>query len=283
MLDQITPLILTYNEEQNIGRCLDALRWARDIVVVDSFSDDGTLAIISRYPQARVFQREFDSHQAQWSFAVKNTGINTEWVLALDADYLLGEDFVAELRNLTPIQTIGGYRSRFNYCIQGEVIKSGVYPPVTVLYRRQLATYGQDGHTQRLIIEGDIELLKARLFHDDRKPLSRWVRSQQTYAMLEANKILQTDPKRLSFPDRVRRLRLIAPIAVLFYCLIYKRGLLDGWAGFYYAFQRMFAEVLLSLYLLEHGFELKPRAIGAKAELAERPNSSAAAEKAHAS
>lgn len=251
MLNQITPVVLTYNESPNIGRCLDGLSWAHDIVVVDSFSSDDTLAIISRYPQARVSQRLFDTHAAQWTFALRETGIATEWVLALDADYCLSEAFIAELRGLAPIPTTVGYQAPFNYCIHGRVLKSGVYPPVTVLYRRDLASYIQDGHTHRLLIEGNVERLKTRISHDDRKALSRWLDSQQQYSILERNKILGIDPSQLSFPDRIRRLRILAPLAVLFYCLIYKGGILDGWPGLYYAFQRTLAELMLSLYLIE--------------------------------
>jgi len=247
---------------------LDGLRWAHDIVVVDSFSNDDTLAIISRYPQARVSQRLFDTHAAQWSFALRETGIATEWVLALDADYCLPEAFIAELRELAPTPTTVGYQAQFNYCIQGRIIKSGVYPPVNVLYRRDLASYIQDGHTHRLLIEGNVERLKARISHDDRKALSRWLDSQRQYSILERDKILGTEPHELSFSDRLRRLRIVTPVAVLMYCLIVKGGVLDGWSGFYYAFQRMLAELLLSLYLLEHDFGMKQPA--PKPELAER-------------
>jgi hypothetical protein len=73
---------------------------------------------------------------------------------------------------------------------------------------------------------------------------------------LEAKKILAGDSAGLSKADRIRRLRLVAPLAVLCYCLIVRGGVLDGWAGFYYAFQRTFAELLLSLYLIEHDLSL---------------------------
>src|SRR5258708_7588126 len=82
MLDQITPLILTHNEAPNIGRTLAELSWASDIVVVDSFSDDETLEIVSRFPQVRVYQRQFDSHENQWNFGLRETGIDSEWLLA---------------------------------------------------------------------------------------------------------------------------------------------------------------------------------------------------------
>ena len=57
MLDHITPVLLTYNEEQNIGRTLSRLKWAKDVVVVDSGSTDRTLTIIAAYPNVRVFKR----------------------------------------------------------------------------------------------------------------------------------------------------------------------------------------------------------------------------------
>jgi glycosyltransferase involved in cell wall biosynthesis len=84
-IEKLTPLILTYNEAANIGRTLKRLEWARDIVVVDSISQDETLRIVADFPQARVFQRRFDTHVNQWNFGMQETGIATDWVLALDA------------------------------------------------------------------------------------------------------------------------------------------------------------------------------------------------------
>ncbi|HSL54262.1 MAG TPA: glycosyltransferase family 2 protein, partial [Pyrinomonadaceae bacterium] len=186
MLDQITPLILTYNEAPNIARSLGALSWANDIVVVDSFSDDDTIKITHLFPHVRVFQRAFDCHRNQWEFGLKETGISTPWVLALDADYVVSDELIAELKTLTPEPQTAGYRASFVYCIKGRKLRSGIYPPVTVLYRRDAATYVQDGHTQRVAIEGAIEDLRAPIFHDDRKSLKRWFSSQSRYTELEA-------------------------------------------------------------------------------------------------
>jgi glycosyltransferase involved in cell wall biosynthesis len=252
MLAEITPLILTYNEAPNIGRTLARLHWAREIVVVDSFSNDETLAIVEAFPQARVYQREFDCHEKQWSFGLRETGISSDWVLGLDADYVLTEEFSAELQTLQPAPAVNGYRAKFVYCVNGKRLASGVYPPVTVLYRRARASYTQDGHTHRLVIDGAVADLRAPILHDDRKSLSRWLEAQSRYTKLEAEKLLSASPESLSWTDRVRRWRVIAPAAMLFYCLIVRGGLFDGWAGFYYAFQRALAELMLSLYLLDH-------------------------------
>lgn len=246
MLDQITPLVLTYNEAPNIVRSLGALSWATDVVVVDSFSDDDTVKIASSFPRVRVFQRAFDCHRNQWEFGLKETGISTRWVLALDADYVLSDDLIAELTNLAPDVRTAGYRANFVYCIKGRKLRSGIYPPVTVLYRCEAATYVQDGHTQRVAVEGAIEDLHAPIFHDDRKSLKRWLNSQAKYTELEAQKLRAADPAQLDLADRLRRWRFVVPPVMLVYCLFVRGGILDGWAGFYYAFQRAMAEAMLS-------------------------------------
>ena len=245
MLDQITPLILTYNEAPNIARTLSELSWAKEVVVLDSFSDDQTVEIASAFPNVRVVQRGFDCHRNQWEFGLKETAISTPWVLALDADYVVTEELISEIETLQPENSTAGYRAKFIYCINGKKLRSGIYPPVTVLYRRESATYVQDGHTQRVALNGTIEDLRERLLHDDRKPFRRWFNSQSRYTELEAQKLRATDPRELEFADRLRRWRFIVPPAMLVYCLVVRGGILDGWAGFHYAFQRAMAELML--------------------------------------
>ena len=251
MLDAITPVILTLNEEPNIARTLAALAWARDVVVVDSGSDDATLEIARRHANVRTFTRAFDSHAAQWNHAIGATGIASEWILALDADYVLTPELVEELRALVPGDGIAGYRTRFVYCVDGKPLRASVYPPALTLFRRGRGRYDQDGHTQRLRLDGAEGLLRHPIRHDDRKPLARWLASQARYMKLEARKLAAAPPGSLDFPDRLRKAIVVAPAAVLVYLLLVKGLLLDGRAGLYYALQRATAELLLSLHLLE--------------------------------
>src|SRR5262245_4284537 len=219
MLEQITPVILTYNEAPNIGRTLEMLSWARDIVVVDSFSDDQTTTIIERTPQARVIQREFDCLANQWNFALTKSSVTTEWVLALDADYLLTTELVKELSHVQPTSDVRGYRANFVYCVNGQRLRGSAYPPVTVLYRLEGARYRQDGHAHRVVIEGTIVDLRSDIIHDDRKSLSHWLRSQDKYMQLERRKLLESPLQDLGWSDRIRRLRVVAPFAIFLYCL----------------------------------------------------------------
>ena len=250
MLDQITPVILTYNEAANIERTLAVLDWAREIVIVDSYSDDQTFALARRNPRAQVFQRVFDCHASQWNYAIKETGITSEWVLALDADYVLTPEIVEEIRHLTPAKNIAGYFARFIYCVNGKRLGSSIYPPVTVLYRREQACYSQDGHTQRVELRGEVLNLTAPILHDDRKSFQRWLRGQSSYMKLEAAKLTRSRLRELGWADRVRKLKIIAPIGVLFYCLFARGLILEGRPGIYYSFQRMLAELILSLNLI---------------------------------
>jgi glycosyltransferase involved in cell wall biosynthesis len=252
VLTDITPLILTYNEAPNIARTLERLHWARDIVVVDSFSDDETLDIVRRHPQARVLQRKFDTFQAQWNHALDAGAIHTDWVLALDADHVLTEELVQEIAALRPDPDVTAYRVRFRYCVDGSPLRGSLYPPSTILWRRDAARFVQDGHTQRIHIEsGRVEPLVRHALHDDRKSLQRWLRSQERYAEEEAQKLSRHALSELSWPDRVRRVPLVAAPLVGAHCLLLKGCMLDGRPGLKYAAQRVIAELMLSLKLLE--------------------------------
>src|SRR6266581_2185529 len=127
MLSQITPLILTYNEAPNIERTLSRLAWAARIVVVDSFSTDETCDIVRRFPQAEIVQRKFDEHTTQWNFGLVQ--IKTEWALSLDADYVLSDELVTELKSLTPVEGVNAYFASFKYCVHGRRLRASLYPP----------------------------------------------------------------------------------------------------------------------------------------------------------
>lgn len=248
-LSSITPLILTYNEEPNLARCLARLGWAREIVVVDSLSKDATKALAAQHPNVRFLERPFDNHTAQWNFGLDQ--IRTEWVLSLDADYILSEGFEQELGGLQPAAALAAYAMAFRYCIQGHPLRGTLYPPRLGLFRRAKCRYVQDGHTQLLHADGPTAALHTPVLHDDRKPLTHWVWSQDRYAKLEAEKLTRTPTSLLGLNDRIRKTIVLGPPVVLFYTLFVRGVILDGWAGWFYALQRALAETLLSLRLLE--------------------------------
>jgi len=250
-LDEITVVMLAHNEEENIERALVGVEWAKRIVVVDSGSTDRTAGIVRRFPRAEIVVRHFDNHQNQWNFGLDVCGESSKWILALDADYIVDGAFRNELAKLTPPPELSGYCASFCYCINGRPLRGNLYPPVTVLYRRAGARYIQDGHTQRVMLPGSVQPLQAPLYHDDRKPLSRWFASQQKYARLEADHLLAMPTEKLSRVDRIRLMGWPAPPLVFAYTLIVKRCILDGWAGWLYVLQRTIAEAMIALEIVD--------------------------------
>jgi glycosyltransferase involved in cell wall biosynthesis len=247
-LDQITVLILTYNEEANIGRTLDALGWATNILVVDSGSSDATLAIVRRHSQTRVLTRPFDSFASQCNFGLAN--ITSRWVLSLDADYEVSQALAAEIAVLSP-DAAAGYRASFVYRVYGHPLRGTLYPPRTVLYRRDRARYEDEGHGHRVVVDGAIRSLQGPIFHDDRKPLARWFSSQQSYATREADHLLSVPRAQLGRNDRIRLKAWPAPILVFAYALIVKGCFLHGWPGWLYVMQRTLAEIMIALELVD--------------------------------
>ena len=242
MIEAITPLIITFDEASNIARTLDKLAWARRIVVVDSGSTDGTLEILAHYHRVALFERGFDNFADQCNFGLAQ--VQSEWVLSLDADYELSDRLVEEVLNLREREGVAGYRASFIYRIHGRPLRGTLYPPRIVLYRVSNARYTNEGHGHRVTLSGDVRALSGVIYHDDRKPLLRWLASQQSYARLEADYLLKADPGVLSASDRFRQMAWPAPIVVFFYVLVIKGCLFDGWPGWLYTLQRVLAECM---------------------------------------
>lgn len=248
-IDDITPLLITHDEIANIKRTLAKLSWARRIVVIDSGSTDGTLEVLANDPRIEVIRRPFDSFAEQCNFGLSK--IRTPWVLSMDADYRLSDQMIAELQTLQPAEAQAGYSAAFIYCIHGHDLRGSLYPARTVLYRVAGAAYENIGHGHRVTVNGAVSPLTGAIYHDDRKPLARWLDAQRRYASREADHLLATPRADLPRVDRLRLMGWPAPMLVLLYVLIVKRALFDGTPGWFYAWQRTYAEILLALELLD--------------------------------
>ncbi len=246
--ESLTAIILTKNEAPNIARCLEVLRWVPRIIVVDSYSDDGTPEIVRSFPNATVVQREFDTFAGQCNYALGH--VSSDWVLSLDADYMLTPELGDEIQSLRDAKA-DAFRATFTYCIHGHPLRGTLYPARSVLYRKAVARYEDFGHGHKVRIEGRVQDLAGRVLHDDRKPLSRWLRNQIQYAKQEADYLDTTADAELSTIDKIRRAILPAPLAVGLYVMFAKLCVLDGWPGWHYTMQRVLAEILISLELVD--------------------------------
>ena len=248
----IAALIITYNEEANLYRTLSSISWIPDVLVIDSGSSDQTLNIISQFKNTRIIHRSFDSFARQCNFGLDK--LSSDWVLSLDADYVLSTQLADELCALlsdshSTSASFDAYRIGFNYCINGKPIRSGLLPPRICFYKRREAQYIDVGHGHRVIINGRIGRLKNKIFHDDRKSFSKWLENQKRYQRIEAAMLKVKSPRRLPIQDLIRKYTFMAPFSAFFMCLFLRGGIFDGREGVIYAFHRLIAESLLYLYM----------------------------------
>jgi glycosyltransferase involved in cell wall biosynthesis len=253
-LDRLTPVVLSYNEEVNLPRTLSSLRWAKRIVIVDSGSTDASKALATAFPNVAWFERPFDGYAGQWSFAFSETAISTPFVLALDADMEVPPDLRDELAKLVADDDCDGALIPFAYHVKGVRLWRSLYPAECRLLRRDRGQVVDAGHAARFRVSGRLRTCRARLVHDDHKPLERWLASQARYSRIEADRL--SDPaSRGGVKDALRR-RLPAwpPLVGL---LAYARagGPLYGAAARRYALERLIYEALLRWRLADR--ELK--------------------------
>jgi glycosyltransferase involved in cell wall biosynthesis len=246
-LDDITPIILTCNCEANLEACLGDLGFARRIVIIDGGSTDRTLEIARAHPNVDVIHRPFDHHAAQRSFGIAQ--VSKGWVLCLDSDYRIDAALLAEIASL-PEEGCDGYLVPYAYCIFGRPLRASLMPPRAILARAGRLRVDADGHAERFRVEGVVGTVRARIRHDDRKPLERWLQRQVFYSRMEARKLCAA-PDHLRLQDRIRRTGWLAPFLVFPYLLVLRGLWRDGWAGWYYTLERTMAEVILALAVIE--------------------------------
>src|SRR3989344_7070872 len=131
MKPSVSLIVLTFNEEKNLPRCLESVKdLADEIFVVDSYSEDKTVGIAEKFG-AKVFQRDFINQAEQFNWALDNLLITSDWILRLDADECLMpelRDEIAEVLPEAPSEITGFYIKRRVYFL-GRWIKHGGYYP----------------------------------------------------------------------------------------------------------------------------------------------------------
>ena len=198
MLD-LSVIILTYNEEIHIRRCLENITpIAKDIFIIDSFSTDKTFDIAKEYPQVQILQNKWENnHAKQFNWGLVNAPICTQWVLRLDADEYLLPELVKELQEKLPLisQDVNGIIFNRRHIFMDKWMKRGIYP-VKLL---RVFRYGKGMCEQRLMDE-HIQLTEGRAVefeHDfcdhNLNNLSWFCHKHVNYAIREAVDLLDIE------------------------------------------------------------------------------------------
>ncbi|MCZ2134036.1 MAG: glycosyltransferase family 2 protein [Burkholderiales bacterium] len=253
----ISAVVLCHNEAVNIRHCLESVAPWMDVFVVDSGSTDGTQEVVRGYTP-HLFEHPYSSHAAQWAWALDHLPITTDWVLALDADFVLTPALRAEIEGkLASIDAgVAGVYVRHRYVFGGGPIRFGGTKQFWLrIIRRGRARPDQSDLVDfRFTVDGSVARFSGAVIeynrHDD--DISVWTRKQDKFSLrlaveeeLRRRRLLgwEGKPSLLGTPDeRFMRLRdlwlnsplFVRPVLYFFYRYVLMLGLLDGRAGFLY-------------------------------------------------
>ena len=272
-MEDVTCIILTRNEEKNIGECLDSIQgFARRAVVVDCGSTDGTVDI-ARAKGAEVVFHEFSYYAAQMNWAIDNLNIDTEWVLRLDADERMTPEAIAEsvpIMHMPAAEGVNGITMEATYFFLGKPILHGLRKKRKMMFWRNGIGRMEDRHRDpySVLTEGKNVSLKSRFLHYDFKDLSSYIRRYNWYAgreMLDylegrklANAAGQLDrhleaQRRKKFGIYYKAPRFIRCWLWFIYNYIFRLGFLDGREGFlYHYFECMWYRMLVDARIFEY-------------------------------
>lgn len=253
--DILNAVILTFNEKENIGRVLQKLHWLEKIIIIDSGSTDGTLEIIKSFSNTEIFYRKFDTHASQWNYGLEMC--TSKWILSLDADYILTPELIKEIIKFIKTDSCSAYNAAFEFCVFGTPVGNNNTTPRPVLFQKTRGIYYDEGHTQRLKINGATGNFKNKILHDDRKPLTRWLINQASYSLKEAKMLADTSNVHLPIIFKLRKTKVVAPFLVFFYCLFIQGLIFKGWRGWHYTLQRTMVEMMIALRLVEKKLIIK--------------------------
>lgn len=251
----VTAMVLTFNEEIHIRACLESLRWCQDVVVVDSYSTDRTVAV-ARELGARVLEHEFTGFGDQRNWVLEQGELWTDWVLILDADERVTPELAEELAAIAASapEGVGAYRVKRRFHMWGRWLRrSSLYPSwvVRFVHRRRMH-YVNRGHSETQVVDGKVLDLHNDLIDENLKGIDEWFERQNRYARKEAEHELaiEAEPLRLrglaSRDPMARRavMRRIAewmpgrPLAYFLYSYVVRGGMLDGRDGFVFCMMR---------------------------------------------
>ena len=265
-----STLVLTKNEAINVGRCLDSLAECDDIVVVDSFSDDETEAIVKTSP-VRFLQRGFDTFAGQRNWAIDNVVFKHRWVLHLDADECMTPQLHAELSRLADADEKSAYMLANRVIFMGRWIRRcTMYPYYQARFLRLgESRFKQVGHGQHLdhATRGTGIAIEPYTHYNFSKGIADWVARHNRYADDEAQRItcdergfLVSLPEALFSRDaggrqqahkRLADLLPLRPLVRFLYLYCWKGGFLDGRPGLHYCMLMAIYDYLIKLKAIE--------------------------------
>jgi glycosyltransferase involved in cell wall biosynthesis len=226
VMEKISVAIITKNEEANIRGCLESVRWADDIVVVDSGSTDQTLRICGEFP-VRVFGEDWKGFARQKNSAIAKT--RHEWILSLDADERVTEKLKEEIaRTLDSGPLPNGYfLARRNYFLGKWIKHCGWYPDHNLrLFRKGRGFFEEREVHEKATVQGRVGYLQEPLEHHTYRTVSDFLLRLDRYSSLAARE-MRREGRRFRYSDWLFR-----PPFTFLQMYVLRAGFLEGYFGF---------------------------------------------------
>jgi glycosyltransferase involved in cell wall biosynthesis len=243
----VSACIITFDEEDRLGPCLESLAWADELIVVDSHSRDGTVAL-AKSRGAKVFERPFPGHVEQKNFAAEQA--RCDWIVSLDADERLSPGLRGELQRAiagAPAEVVAFSMPRLTYYLGRWIRHGGWYPDRKVrAWRRGRARWGgRNPHDRVELSDGRVEALGGDIEHYSYRDLSDHLQKMNGYTTIMAR-------ERYREGERFRLWRLLlAPPARFARHYLLLAGFRDGIHGLFVALLSAYYVLLRHLKLWE--------------------------------
>lgn len=244
---KISALVLTFNEEQNIERCLKSLDFCDEIVVLDSGSEDRTVELAKKYTD-KVLLHEMEGFGSQ-----RNWGIShclNDWVFWLDADEQVGDELRTAISRLNPLPDINGYQiNRKTFYLGRWIEHSGWYPQYVLrLFNRNHGRCRETEVHESITLQGRTSRIDKDILHYPYRNLTLHLRKIDKYTSLRAVEKYK-EGRRFNLLKAV-----FAPSAEFLKKYFVKKGFLDRFPGFAIAMTSAFYTFLKQAKLFEYQF-----------------------------
>lgn len=287
----VSVVILTFNEEQHIARCIESVRpFAHEVFIVDSHSTDRTVEIAQSLG-ARAFANPWINYATQFNWGLDNLPISGDWVMRLDADEYVTEALAQEIKTRLPglVTSVSGVYVVRRVYFMGKWIRHGGYYPIRLLriWRRGIGRCEQrwmDEHI-RLSDAGDKFFFPGDVVDDNRNNITWWTAKHNGYATREMIDLLNirygfdkhdgidsNDAKQQESRKRWVKERLYSRLPLGFRALAYflyryivRGGFLDGYRGMiFHILQGFWYRLLVDVKVYEFESKMRTQGLDAK-------------------
>lgn len=250
----LSVVLATFNEEQNLKRCLDSVKKiAAEIIVVDGSSTDNTQKIAQQCGAIVTVTQNRAMFHTNKQMAVDQA--SGDWILQLDADEVVSPELAVEIKLQTQQNSKFNayYLKRKNLFLGRWLKKGGQYPdPVIRFFKRGKAYFPQKSVHEQLQVEGEVGTLHGHLVHYLAETFSRYLTNADRYTSLTAQELVKAemDPN----PGKTVNYLFIKPLITFFSLYIRHKGFLDGFSGFVFA---LFSGLHFSLAYIKYWGRVK--------------------------